>query len=42
MTNSHVVNGSDRLIVGLTDGRKLKGKLVGQDIFTDLAVLKLE
>ena len=42
MTNSHVVNGSDRLIVGLTDGKKLRGKLVGQDIFTDLAVLKLE
>ena len=42
MTNAHVVNGSDKLIIGLTNGQKLKGKLVGQDFFTDLAVLKLE
>ena len=42
MTNAHVVNGSDKLIVGLTNGKKLKGKLVGEDSFTDLAVLKLE
>ena len=42
MTNSHVVDGSDRVIVGLTNGKKLKGKLVGQDPFTDLAILRLE
>ena len=42
ITNSHVVNGSDRVIVGLTNGKKLKGKLLGQDLFTDLAVLKIE
>ena len=42
MTNSHVVNGSDKLIVGLSNGQKVKGKLIGQDSFTDLAVLKLE
>ncbi len=42
MTNSHVVNGSDKLIIGLTNGKKLKGKLIGQDVFTDLAVLKIE
>ena len=42
MTNSHVVNGSDKLIIGLTNGKKLKGKLIGQDVFTDLAVLKVE
>ncbi|KGF88329.1 trypsin-like peptidase domain-containing protein [Prochlorococcus marinus] len=42
MTNSHVVNGSDRVIVGLTTGKKLKAKLIGQDFFTDLAVLKIE
>jgi len=42
MTNAHVVNGSDKLIIGLTNGKKLKGKLIGQDSFTDLAVLKLE
>ena len=42
MTNSHVVNGSDKVIVGLKSGRKLKAKLIGQDFFTDLAVLKIE
>jgi len=42
MTNSHVINGSDKVIVGLTNGKKYKGKLVGQDVFTDLAVLKIE
>ncbi len=42
MTNAHVVNGSDRVIVGLTNGKKLKGKLIGQDFFTDLAVLQIE
>ena len=42
MTNSHVVNESDEVIVGLTNGKRLKAKVVGQDFFTDLAVLKLE
>jgi len=42
MTNAHVVNGSDRVIVGLTNGKKLNAKLIGQDFFTDLAVLKIE
>ena len=42
MTNAHVVNGSDQVIVGLKNGQKLKGKLIGQDFFTDLAVLKIE
>ena len=41
MTNAHVVNGSDKVIVGLTNGKKLKGQLIGQDFFTDLAVLKI-
>ena len=42
ITNAHVVNGSDKVIVGLTNGKKLKGQLVGQDFFTDLAILKIE
>ena len=42
MTNAHVVNGSDKIIVGLTNGKKYQGKLIGQDVFTDLAVLKIE
>ena len=42
MTNAHVVNGSEKLIIGLSTGEKLRGKLIGQDLFTDLAVLKIE
>jgi len=42
MTNAHVVNGSDKVIVGLTNGKKLNAKLIGQDFFTDLAVVKIE
>ena len=42
MTNAHVIDGSDKVIVGLTNGKKLKAELIGQDIFTDLAILKIE
>jgi len=42
MTNAHDVNGSDKVIVGLTNGKKINAKLIGQDPFTDLAVLKIE
>ncbi len=42
MTNAHVVNGSEKLVVGLSNGRIYKGKLIGQDLLTDLAVIKLE
>ena len=42
MTNAHVVNGSDKVIVGLTNGAKFEAKLIGQDFFTDLAVLKID
>ena len=31
MTNAHVVNGSDKVVVGLTNGKKLKAKLLGED-----------
>ena len=42
MTNAHVVNRSQKLIVGLSNGKKYKGKLIGQDLLTDLAVIRLE
>ena len=42
MTNAHVVNRSDKVIVGLTNGKKFEAKLIGQYFFTDLAVLKIE
>ena len=40
ITNAHVVNGSDKVIIGLTNGTG--GKLIGQDLFTDLAILKID
>ena len=42
MTNAHVVNRSEKLIVGLSNGETYRGKLIGQDLLTDLAVIKLE
>ena len=42
ITNAHVVNKSDKLIIGLSTGKKLSGKLIGQDFFTDLALIKIE
>ena len=42
MTNAHVVNRSQKLIVGLSNGKKYKGTLIGQDLLTDLAVIRLE
>ena len=41
LTNAHVIEKTDQLIVGLSDGRRVLGKVVGQDSLTDLAVIKL-
>ena len=41
VTNNHVVSGAKELVVSLPDGRSLKGKLVGADEMTDLAVVKV-
>ena len=42
ITNAHVINNTQQLIVGLSDGRKFKGSVLGKDLLTDLAVIKLE
>ncbi len=42
LTNAHVIERTDQLIVGLSDGRRVIGKIVGQDSLTDLAVIKLQ
>ncbi len=43
VTNNHVIEGADEIIVNFTDGKKLKvTKILGHDSKTDLAVLKVE
>ena len=42
MTNAHVVEGADELIVTLPDKREFKAKVVGADKRTDVAVVKIE
>jgi serine protease Do len=42
MTNAHVVDGADEVLVTLTDKREFKAKLVGADKRTDVAVVKIE
>src|SRR6516164_6193255 len=42
ITNSHVIDGGDKINVKLKDGRSLQAKLVGTDERTDIAVLKVE
>jgi serine protease Do len=41
VTNNHVVSGSDKLQVILSNGKKVSAKLVGKDSVTDLAVLTI-
>lgn len=41
LTNAHVVEGTTRVMVGLPDGRRVEGKVVGSDSVTDLAVVRL-
>jgi S1-C subfamily serine protease len=42
LTNNHVIDDAERLKVTLPDGKVLRGKVVGSDETTDLAVLKVE
>ncbi|MDQ1729314.1 MAG: serine protease Do [Pyrinomonadaceae bacterium] len=42
LTNEHVVEGSSRIIVGLQSGEKYRGRVVGIDEETDVAVVKID
>ena len=42
LTNHHVINDADEIDVALSDGRKVKAKIIGSDPDTDIAVLKIE
>ncbi len=42
MTNAHVVDGADEVIVTLTDKRELKARIIGTDKRSDVAVVKID
>ncbi len=42
LTNLHVIEGADEIIVALTDGRQANAKVLGVDADSDLAVLHID
>jgi serine protease Do len=42
LTNAHVVNAADEMLVKLSDKREFKAKLIGADKRTDVALIKIE
>ena len=42
LTNFHVIQGAQEITVTLLTGKKLPGRVVGSDRFTDMAVIKVE
>lgn len=42
LTNSHVVEGAQKIEVLFLDGKKISGRVIGQDQSTDLAVIQVD
>ena len=42
LTNNHVVEGAKQITVRLADGRHFKGRIIGRDARTDIAVVKVD
>lgn len=42
LTNNHVIKGADEIKVTLSDAREFKGRVIGTDQKTDLAVIKID
>ncbi len=42
LTNNHVVDGADEIIVRLSDRRELEAELIGTDVRSDVALLKVD
>lgn len=41
ITNEHVVQNAEKLVVTFLDGRSFRANVVGKDLYTDLAVIKV-
>ncbi|MEZ9197610.1 DegQ family serine endoprotease [Shewanella sp. 10N.286.54.B9] len=42
VTNNHVIEGADEILIGLHDGREVEAKLIGTDAESDIALLQVE
>lgn len=42
VTNNHVIDHADKIVVSLSDGRQLPASVVGQDELTDVAVIRVQ
>jgi serine protease Do len=42
VTNDHVVDHADKIVVSLSNGRQLAAKVIGRDELTDVAVIKVQ
>ncbi|PPQ36465.1 trypsin-like peptidase domain-containing protein [Rhodopila globiformis] len=42
VTNNHVVDHADKIVVSLTSGRRFPAKVLGRDELTDVAVIKVQ
>jgi len=42
LTNQHVIDGASRITIGLQTGERFRGKVIGVDSETDLAVIKID
>ncbi|HJV79647.1 Do family serine endopeptidase [Noviherbaspirillum sp.] len=42
LTNAHVIDQADEVIVKLTDKREFKAKVIGADVYTDVALVKIK
>ena len=42
ITNNHVIDGADKITIQLNDGREFKGKIIGQDEQSDVALVQIE